>query len=243
MSHDDLHIGPLPVHIDPFLVSEFILRETSKAQKEQDGYFGGFSENMVADVMRMQGELYYKPEPLDPAFNPLWAQGLPNLGIEASVYRATSNYSGRPYNIAPYQGPSFEDIRNLYDRWQAPKFEFSPEAFRVVDQAKYHELSMDLIPGSLYDEILDGIRESLRREDEAFFQRQICGAFGVEPKVVGLVSIGDSKPDTWTSRLKRRWYSMCGKARWARERFARRLYEFVSEYDFEYPEDREEVDW
>lgn len=247
-----------PFKIDSFAVSRGIMRE---AHIDFTGYFGGFSDDIVADVMRMQGELFYKPEPLDPAFNPLWAQGIPNLGINASVRRA-ANYTGRPFGIAPAQGLTIESMNDLIDKFRAlgdGPFELvyepyrvthpNPDGFlvppilsdalRVKGQVKYPELHMDMMPTSLYDEILESIRENLRQQDLEW-QKQICGAFEVDPEMAGLVgTFRISKPDTWTGTMKRRWQSLCGNLRWARERFARRVYEIISEYPFE----EQEEDW
>lgn len=233
--------------INPFAIADELSRhilETSNL--DTTGYFGGFTPMIAASIMQLQGE------PLDPAFNPRWAEGVPNLSIEASVYRATSSYGMGPHKIGPaYPEPTIDSINELIDRFRSLQggmpFEFVYEPYRLADNFNIgghlipptflQDLQREVVEPSLHDQIMADIRDEYVRQCDAELIGQV---FDVPLCVLGVNCdhASHKKPDLRT-RLLRRWYTFLGKARWARERFARRVYEFISEYEFE----EEEVDW
>lgn len=207
------------------------------------GYFGGFTPNIAASIMQVSEQA----EPLDPAFNPRWAEGVPNLGIEASVYRATSSYTGRPHKIAPaYLEPTNEMIDKWREAYNPRAFElvYEPYPHRVIDRYPFPKMQIDpeseqasFIPPDLHEQIMNSIRDEYVKQCDA---ELIGDVFNVPLCLLGVNCDHKShKPQTFMHKLRTRWYTLCGKARWLRERFARRVYEFVSEYEFE----EEEVDW
>ena len=227
-------------NIYPFAISQQIIDSmiTGEDHLNMTGYFGGFTPMIAASIMQLQGE------PLDPAFNPLWAQGVPNLGIEASVNRATSSYTMGPYGITAPQEATIESINELIDKFRSIQggmpFEFVYEPYRVTDHLippTFLDGLQDSMPTDLTQQIMADIRDEYVKQCDAELIGQVFD--------IPLCLLGENcdhkshkKLDTWT-RIMRRWHSLSGKLRWARERFARRVYEFISEYEFE----EEEVDW
>lgn len=218
------------------------------------GYFGGFTPNVAASIMQMQGE------PLDPAFNPKWAEGVPNLGIDASVRRASANYTMGPHKIIPMQDePTIESINEFMDKWHnaysggmhkvfvlpdlPEPFSFTPDEISLIDSMDAIDAKGNLIPPSFWEQMVTDIKRgdlALMADLSGFNARKITGIMDVPLCLVGEPCRHDHawefpKEPEW----KRKLHILLGKLRWARERFARRVYELISEYDFE----EEEVDW
>ena len=206
-------------------------------------------DNVIDITRRIQA----MPEPLDPAFDPLWAQGVPGLDLASSIGRS---YQPGPWGIVtPFSTPSVADMAALIQDWRdkfgAGPFElvYEPYPYRVWDnrilgmpviELPEPFVSKEDVDGYLVPSLTDTITRDLIMQMRANEERLISDVFDIPLCLLGKEC--DHKGHKKLQPLplwRRKWHALCGKLRWARERFARRVYELISEYPF----DEEGEDW
>lgn len=193
-------------------------------------YFGGFDADIVQSIAGMHEKLWCLWDSGQEQLNP--APPVPSLDYMAVVERIRGNgddgylsspafdFGGVPFRMADrYTAPTLFGL---------PVIEHEMRGMGVVDGF--------LVPHSLTEEII----RDLQRASDAYWEQE-CARFSPTG-----FRIDTERLETWTRdpQPKSNWRDwrdrLTSRALLARERLARRIYEFISRQDFP---DEEEEDW